>query len=112
MNMVNQLERDFVSTLENVEIIFGTHGSFRRWMPQNSKWKQQVSAPLFDAQMLSCYKKDKNLLQLNKDKILKDFKDLFEEDREFIDSIEFSTANSSRLLYRANKLNEIISKNL
>jgi hypothetical protein len=105
---ITELENDFLETLIKVEIIFGTEGSFRRWLPQNDRWKQQVSAPLFDAQMFACYGKNKEILIANRDNILKDFKALFSEDNTFIESIESSTATPNRFLYRVNILDEII----
>lgn len=111
-SMVNEFSTEFIETLEKVEVIFGTEGSFRRWIPENKKWKQQVSAPLFDAQMFTCYKKNKRKLEDSKVNILADFKKLFTIDKEFIQSIESSTGSPKRFLYRAVKLNEIINDNI
>jgi len=109
---VEALANDFIETIEKVEIVFGNNGTFRRWLPESKKWKQQVSAPLYDSQMFACYKKDKQKLNASKDNILRDYKRLFSKDNEFIESIESSTAAPSRFLYRANKLNEIIRKHI
>lgn len=109
---IQELEKDFIETLEKVKTIFGDDGSFRRWIVATNKWKQQVSMPIFDAQMLSCYKKDKNSLVTNKNEILNDFKSLFSNDPEFIKSIESSTASPQRFLYRVKKMDEIIEKYL
>lgn len=109
---VNSLANDFIETIEKVEIIFGNNGSFRRWLPDSKKWKQQVSAPLYDSQMFACYKKDKNRIEAGKETILKKYKKLFLEDQDFIDSIESSTTNPGRFLYRINKLDEIIRENI
>lgn len=109
---VDALAKDFLNTIEKVESIFGANGSFRRWIPQKNKWKQQVSAPLFDAQMFSCYRKSKNLLLANKDNILYEFKDLFSTDPKFIESIESSTGTPARFSYRTDELERIIRRNL
>lgn len=106
---VELLSKEFLETLEKVEIIFGVDGSFRRWIPDNKKWKQQVSAPLFDAQMFSCYKKSKVKLEKNKDKILIQFKKLFTSDKQFLSSIESSTASPDRFLYRTIRVNDLIN---
>lgn len=108
--IITELEEDFLSTLEKVQIIFGVDGSFRRWIPQSSKWKQQISTPIYDAQMFTLYGKDKAILTANKDRILSEFKELFDSDSMFLDSIESSTATPVRFLYRINKLEEIINK--
>ncbi|MCK5450407.1 MAG: hypothetical protein KAI70_01430, partial [Candidatus Omnitrophica bacterium] len=107
---VDSLETLFIDTIEKVEIIFGSEGAYRRWLPENRKWKQQISAPLFDAQMFACYKKDKQQIIANKINILKEYKKLFTADYDFIDSIESSTASPNRFLYRTTKLNEIIER--
>jgi hypothetical protein len=109
---VDEIAQEFTETLEKVQAIFGADGSFRRWIPENKKWKQQVSAPLFDAQMFACYKKNKKKLEDSKTKILSDFKKLFTSDKEFLQSIESSTATPNRFLYRTNKLNEILNNNI
>jgi uncharacterized protein with ParB-like and HNH nuclease domain len=109
---VDLLANDFMETLEKVEIIFGSDGSFRRWLPESKKWKQQVSAPLFDSQMFACYKKDKQKITAKKTSILQNYIELFTKDTIFIESIESSTAAPSRFSYRVEKLDEIISEHI
>ena len=107
---VIKIAKQFEETIEKVQTVFGQDGSFRRWLPENGKWKQQVSAPIYDAQMFACYKKDKQKLLTGKTKIMAEFKKLFEDDDNFIESIESSTATPNRFLYRTKKLDEIIIK--
>lgn len=107
---VLQLEKDFKSTLNLVESIFGIDGVFRRWIPQSSKWKQQISAPIYDMQMLAFYGKNKERLIAQKEAILDEFKLLFSNDKIFLESIESSTASPQKFLYRINKLKEIVEK--
>lgn len=107
---VENYAKHFIETIQNVKIIFGENGSFRRWLPPNKKWKQQVSAPLYDVQMISCYKKNKNLLLANRAKIFAQFKKLFQDDY-FLDSIQSSTANPKYFIYRIEKFNKIINDN-
>lgn len=106
---VQNLESEFKSTLELAESVFGTDGVFRRWISQSNKWKQQISAPIYDMQMFALYGKNKDAVELKKVQILKDFKLLFKDDQTFIDSISSSTATPQRFLYRVNKLEEIIN---
>ncbi len=105
---VDTLTNDFVNTLSNVEQVFGADGSFRRWIPTSNKWKQKVSAPLFDALMFSCYKKDKQVLAKSKQAILDDYKDLFTNDQNFLQSIESSTGTPNRFIYRCQTIENII----
>ncbi|HEV2482986.1 MAG TPA: DUF262 domain-containing protein [Puia sp.] len=107
---VNVLEKEFKDTLEKVEIIFGSDGAFRRWLPQKGKWKQQISIPLFDAQMLTCYKKNKSKLLEGKSQILSGFKKLFTGDNDFVQSIESSTGTPNRFLYRCKTMDQLIRK--
>ncbi len=109
---VDKLVNQFKENLEKVTIVFGLDGAFRRWMPQTGKWKQKVSAPLFDAQMFACFGHDKNKLEKSKQEILIDYKNLFLEDQEFLQSIESSTAIPRRFIYRINKINGIILKHI
>lgn len=107
---VQNLELEFKSTLELAESVFGTDGVFRRWISQSGKWKQQISAPIFDMQVFALYGKNKNAIESKKSLILKDFKSLFKDDQTFIESISSSTGAPQRFLYRVNKLEEIINK--
>ncbi len=107
---VKQLENEFLSTINTVKQVFGANGAFRRWISQSQKWKQQISAPLFDMQMFGIYGKNKEKIIEHKAEILQDFKILFETDKTFIESIESSTATPQRFIYRIEKLEEIISK--
>jgi hypothetical protein len=109
---VNELEKEFKDTLDTVQKVFGTEGAFRRWIPQSNKWKQQISAPIYDMQMFALYDMDKELVLENKAAILTDFKTLFTQDSTFIESIESSTATPVRFHYRINKLKEILNKYL
>lgn len=109
---VNELEIEFKETLEIVQKVFGSEGAFRRWIPQSNKWKQQISAPIYDMQMFALFGKDKVRILEFKDAILADFKNLFIQDSIFIESIESSTATPVRFHYRINKLNEILNKYL
>lgn len=109
---VLELEGEFKATLELAEIVFGKDGLFRRWIPQSGKWKQQISAPIYDMQMFALYGKDKSLIEQNKTRFLSDFKLLFQDDQTFIDSISSSTATPQRFIYRVNKLDEIINNHI
>jgi hypothetical protein len=106
------LVKVFIDTIEKVEILFGKDGAYRRWLPETRKWKQQISAPLYDSQMFACYKKDKAKITANKGRILAEYKKLFSTDTEFVESIKSSTGAPKRFLYRINKLHQIILDNI
>ena len=100
-------KKSFIQTIENVQAVFGEEGAFRKWEIDKEKWKLQISAPIFDAQMFSLYKKDKNKLAANKEKIIREYQKLFNNDK-FLDTIESSTSSSDKFLLRINLVNEII----
>lgn len=100
-------KKSFLQTIENVQAVFGEEGAFRKWEIDKEKWKLQISAPIFDAQMFSLYKKDKNKLAANKEKIIREYQKLFNNDK-FLDTIESSTSSSDKFLLRINLVNEII----
>jgi len=105
---VDELSVQFIDTLEKVQNIYGIEGCFRRWLPEKNKWKQQVSTALFDAQMFSCYQFDSPLKENKRDIVLLNYKKLFVEDSEFLNSIEKATGNPSNFNYRVQKVFEII----
>lgn len=112
MDKIKILENEFLTTLKLAESVFGTDGVFRRWIPQSKKWKQQISAPIYDMQMFALYGKKVRAIELSRDQIVTDFKLLFTKDQTFIDSISSSTAAPQRFLYRINKLEEIIKRHV
>lgn len=109
--IIETLAQDFTETIEKVEGIFGRDGSFRRWLPAANKWKQQASVPLFDSQMFSCYGRNREELLNDRERILREFKQLFADDPVFKDSIEASTSYSVKISYRIEALNGIIDRN-
>src|SRR5258708_6720433 len=53
MQSIEEARIDFLHTLDVVEACFGEH-AFRRWLPGQKKWKQQILAALYDAEMFAC----------------------------------------------------------
>lgn len=100
---------DFNETLEKLETIFGEDGVFRRWMPDKKKWKQQISIPIFDAQMFACFGKNIKKLKENKRKIISGFKKIFTTDATFLESISSSTATPKRFIYRIEIIQKLFS---
>lgn len=81
--------RQFMDTLGTVEVCFG-ETPFRRWIPEKGTWRKQILASLFDAQMFACQNFQADQLRNKRDKILRDFKNLF-SDAEFRKSIDAAT---------------------
>jgi hypothetical protein len=109
---LTEYQISFMNTLAIVKAIFGLDGAFRRWLPGNQKWKNKVSAPLFDAQMFACINKDLERADRFKDLIIADYQRLFTEDALFIESIDRSTGTPKNFNYRVFRVEEIIDKYL
>lgn len=106
---LEKLENDFVDTLELVKAAFGDN-TFRRYDPATQSWGSQVLASIFDSQMIACYELDLHAKDLEdrQEEILEKFKSLF-EDEEFLYAIGSGTNQKSKIIYRINKIKEIIS---
>lgn len=100
------LNKEFIDAIEKVEAAFGEH-SFRRWSVKDSKWKKPILSALFDAQMIACMGKNKDVLQKNQAKIIAGMKLLF-NDEQFEAAISSSTNTPSFIIYRIQKVSELI----
>jgi len=76
---IDEAKTDFLKTLDIVDMIFG-QGAYRRWIPETGKWRNQVLAALFDAQMLSFREFSIEEIEPHSDIILERFKQLFGND--------------------------------
>lgn len=106
---LKEAKKDFIDTLNIVKVCFG-EGSFKRWLPENNRWKNMVSVPIYDAQIFACSGYTIEQVVNHSEAILEDYKNLFIEDREFIKAIESSTGKVSSFLYRINAVKEVIDK--
>ncbi len=87
-DMVASDSADFLNTLATVEMVWGDN-AFRRWSPETGKWRNQILASLFDAQMMACRGINPKQVEGKRDIILAMFKQLF-EDSEFQKAISAS----------------------
>ena len=101
---------EFLETLDIVRTVFG-EGSFRRWLPQSNKWRNMISMPLFDAQMLACFPYRNKKIE-GTDDVLLAFKNLFTRNSKFVKSIESSTGTPINFLYRINTIVKIMKDNI
>ncbi|MEH7075800.1 DUF262 domain-containing protein [Neobacillus drentensis] len=102
------LKLNFTNTLELVRVCFGEN-AFRRYNPGQENWATQVLASLFDAQMIACYELNikKEVLLKKQENIIEAFKNVFSDD-EFLYSIGSGTNQKSKIVYRVNKIKELI----
>jgi hypothetical protein len=108
--LLRDLSADFTGTIEAVDAAFGEH-AFRRWMPENRKWRRAVLASLFDAQMFACRGFPSSLLLGNRNKIATALQELF-EDRDFRRSIDAATNSPSYFKTRIERIRAILEVSL
>jgi hypothetical protein len=84
---LTELRTDFLQTIETVDAAFGDH-AFRRWLPGTGKWKNQVLAALYDAQMFGAREFTPNQFEGKRKAVERAQKALFDDD-------EFATAISA-----------------
>ncbi|MEN6489589.1 MAG: DUF262 domain-containing protein [Smithella sp.] len=106
---LKKLQSLFEETLESVEAAFDDY-AFIRWNAKTSKWSQRFVAAVYDAQMLSCVKKDPKILKKNQSRIIKENENLFKGDPLFMESVVSSTLSPARYSYRVEKVKAIIEK--
>jgi hypothetical protein len=88
----------FLSTLEKVEICFGKP-AFRRWLPQQQKWRNQLLLAAYDVQMLGLYPYKKEHIQAQAAQIRAAYQHLFEDER-FQDALRSNVPDYFRLRVR------------
>jgi hypothetical protein len=102
-DLVQGYADSFNSAIERVHAIWGDV-AFLRW--DGERWRQQVLAGLFDAQMIaasSISAADFELAQERRKQIIKRTKELF-SDPEFEESVRLGTNTPARLRYRVNSV--------
>ncbi len=101
---INDAHNDFLNTLSVVDAIWEDN-AFRRWNPETGKWRNQILASLFDAQMLACRGLSKIEVYEKRDEILLKFQHLF-ENKEFQKAIKASIPEYFKL--RVNLVKDIV----
>ncbi|MGE3465950.1 MAG: DUF262 domain-containing protein, partial [Pyrinomonadaceae bacterium] len=104
---VDQLEGNFLQTIEKIKAVFGEH-AFRRWEPEKGSWRKQVLASLYDAQMFAIQDFDLYDLQKTRVPILRGMQSLFSEP-EFRKSIDAATNTPALFQHRIKAVKEMIS---
>ena len=106
----DEIEEDFLSTVEVVGAAFGDY-AFRRWHPEKEQWRRQVLASLFDAEMFACRGLSAEKVGKSQKAIIEGTKALFEDD-EFRKSIDSATNASASFRYRINAMKAVLAKAL
>lgn len=105
---LEDLKTDFLKALNNVAICFGPN-SFRRWLPDEKKWRNQVLASVYDAQMFALREFNKDTLSANSKKIENEFKKLF-SNMTFRSFIDVSTNRPSSFTGRIEAVKNMVEE--
>lgn len=92
------LRGEFVRVLEVVDAAFGDR-AFRRWKPETDRWRSQVVAAIYDAQMLAAQDFKVEQVEGKQDLLMGGLQALFQED-DFRESTEAATNAKKAFEYR------------
>lgn len=106
INRLNELSQDFLKTIRVVGSCFGEN-SFKRWLTNSNKWKNKVSAPLYDAQVFAFRGYSESQILEKKEQIEIAFKNLFNNDV-FLRAIESSTSAPVNFTTRIQMVKDIL----
>ena len=104
---LSELRDDFLATLEVVRSAFGEM-AFRRWEPEHNRWRRQVLASLYDAEMFACRGRSPAAFAGRQTEILNQFKGLFSDD-DFRRSIDAATNQSTFFRSRIERVNSLLN---
>lgn len=107
---IDSLIRDFDYSMTLAYQIFGKH-SFRKWMINSNK-TYPLNKALFEAWGVSLAKVDTRLIIHKKKEIQEAFRELCEENHQFINSISAGTSDPAKVRYRFSQINLILQHHL
>jgi hypothetical protein len=105
---IEGMAADFLETLEAVEAFLGEH-AFQRWLPEQGKWRNQVLASLFDAEMFAFRGREPAQVHAHREALMDAFLPLF-TDLQFRKSIDAATNTPSLFKYRIDCLVSICQR--
>jgi len=106
-NQLATMKDDFLDAIHVVKTAFGDH-AFRRWEPGKERWRRQVIASLFDAQMFGCMGFRAEDVEPHREAIIAGLKLLFGND-EFSKAIGAATNNVGNFRTRIRKIKVLVS---
>lgn len=101
---------DFLKTIDVVEAAFGDH-AFKRWLPEKKKWRKNVLAALFDAEMFACRGLQAEVIRSKQQEIIKSMEMLF-KDKDFRRAIDAATNTPTFFINRINLVREMLEKTI
>lgn len=103
---IESLIKDLDHSMSLAYQIFGKH-AFRKWMLSHNRIFP-LNKALFEAWGVSLIKVDKDRIIHRKKEIQDAFRELCEEDYQFINSISAGTSDPAKVRYRFSKINQIL----
>ena len=101
------MKTDFLNAIQVVKTAFGEH-AFRRWEPKKKRWRRQIIASLYDAQMFGCIGFRVEDIEPHQEALIDGLKQLFSDD-EFSKAIGAATNNVGNFRTRITKINTLVS---
>jgi len=105
---LQEMETDFLTTLEIVDACFGEH-AFQRWIPEKKQWRLMAVASLFDAEMFACRGLPLEIVRRKRLEILEGVKKLF-DDKDFRKSVDAATNTPSYFIKRITLMKEMLER--
>ncbi len=103
-----EMENDFLATLDVVEAGFGRH-AFQRWDSDKGMWRKVVLSSLFDAQMFACRGLSADVVRPLQEEILEGQKQLF-LNQEYRQTIDAATNTPTFFTKRIQMTREMIDR--
>lgn len=105
---VDELRVAFQHALDVVEAAFG-HRAFSRYMADKARWRNQVVAAVYDAQMLSSQGYDADRLGGRHERVLEELEKLF-SDTKFREATEAATNAKSSFEFRIDAMGKLLKR--
>ena len=105
---ITEISEKINNSIEKVYILFGKD-SFRRWLPDTKSFDKKLNLSIMDCQMIACERYDLQEIKDNKETLIKEFQNLF-NDTNFLGTITEGTSAKKNILYRIQRTLEVFSE--
>jgi len=102
------LRASFIESLELVDAAYGEH-AFERWQPEKKRWRRQVVAAVYDAQMLGSLGFSADNVGGRREQVLAGLQQLFAQKR-FRESTEAATNAQKAFKYRITSIRRLLRR--
>lgn len=106
--LLQDLEAEFLRTLDVVQCAFGEN-AFERWQPEKQRWRHQVVAALYDAEMLAAQSFERRQLDGKRNEIISGLQGLFRT-KKFREATEAATNARKAFEYRVTAVRRLLNR--